>query len=201
MPGTWPADVKIENEKLESVFFTFVDRTNNGKRNARSGERHIWRMRLLTKLLPRAIWQKFFAFGVKQRGRFYTFTLPSSVLRAPLGVASGTPLVNGAHSAGDTTITTDGWTASVTGIMKAGDLLKFENHAKVYMVMEDANTDVAGGSTLTIEPALVADLADNEPVTVNDVPFTMAFAQDPLPLETDVNQYAKFDLELEEVWN
>ena len=49
------------------------------------------------------------------------------------GNATGTLRADGAHSAGDNTITMDG----ISGTVKAGDFIKFANHAKVYMVVSD----------------------------------------------------------------
>ena len=43
---------------------------------------------------------------------------------------------------GDATIALDGFTANQTGALKSGDLIKFANHSKVYMVSNrciDAN--------------------------------------------------------------
>lgn len=201
MAGTWPIDIKREKETLESIFFTFVNRTQSGQRNVRSGERHMWRMKITTPLLTRSQYQKLTAFAVKQQGRYDTFTVVSSMFKEPLGNPSGTGLVNGATNAGVSTISTDGWTANNNNLFKAGDLIKFANHKKVYMLVEDAISNGSGAATLTFKPSLVSPLTDNEAIIFTDVPFTVAFAKDPFPIEGDVTKYAKFEIELEEVWN
>ena len=200
MVDAFPLDLPRESEELESVFTNLVDRSQGGQRNAKKGNRHYWRMRLVTPKLKPSIYRRFFGFGIKQEGRYQVFTVNSSILNIPQGVATGTPLVNGAHSAGASSITIDGLTNSVVGILKQGDLIQF-GHRKVYMVTEDATSSGSGVAIVSIMPALVAALSDNEAVTVNNVQFYMAFAKDPLALTTDVNKYASFDIELEEVWN
>jgi hypothetical protein len=65
-----------------------------------------------------------------------------------------------------------GWTTGVTGILKAGDVLKFASHAKVYMVTDDVNSDGGGLATVPIEPPVTQEVVTDEAVTVNDVPFT-----------------------------
>jgi len=100
----------------------------------------------------------------------FTITLPD---REPLGVATGTPLVNGALAKGVSSIVTDGWTISQTGIMKANDLILFAGHTHVYTVVSDANSDGSGNATLSIEPPLKQAIANNEAITVTSVPFTL----------------------------
>lgn len=100
----------------------------------------------------------------------FTIVLPD---REPQGVATGTPLVNGALAKGVSSIVTDGWTISQTGIMKAGDILVFAGHTHVYTVLVDTNSDVSGNSTLSIAPDLKEAVANNEAITVNSVPFTV----------------------------
>ena len=62
-------------------------------------------------------WQGFFA---KLNGIVGTFRLPFYQRTAPRGIATGTPVVDGASQTG-ITLNTRGWTASQTGIMKSGD--------------------------------------------------------------------------------
>lgn len=197
----FPLSLKRETESLESVFTTFADRSQSGFRNARSGNRHFWRMRVITPKLAPEDYRPFMGFGIKQEGRFQVFTVDSSILGQPMGVATGTPLTNAAASKGASQVVTDGWTNNTAKILKRGDLIQFSGHRKVYMVTDDTDTNGSGQATVQFKPALVADVADNETVVVRNCQFYMAFTKDPFMLETDVNKYASFDLEMEEVWN
>lgn len=96
-----------------------------------------------------------------------------------VGVATGTPLVNGASQ--DTTyaltkdtntqsLITDGWTNSITGILKAGDVFTVAGvfavnpvtkatlgFLKQFVVTADANSGATTGpATLTISPPMIA---------------------------------------------
>jgi hypothetical protein len=96
-----------------------------------------------------------------------------------VGVATGTPLVNGASQAttyaltkdtGTQSLITDGWTNSTTGILKAGDVFTIANvfavnpvtkatlqFLKQFTVTADADSGATTGpSTLTIAPAMIA---------------------------------------------
>ena len=119
-----------------------------------------------------------FAFALAQRGQYGIFTFtPPTLWSTARGVATGTPLVKLASQTGRS-VNTKGWTHSVTGILLAGDLIKFNGHSKVYMVTADANSDGSGEASISIEPALMASPADNEAVVVANVPFSVAFASD-----------------------
>jgi len=119
-----------------------------------------------------------YAFAVKQRGQYEIFTLiPPALWSTARGVATGTPKVNGASQTGRT-VNTKGWTPNISGILLAGDFLKFNGHAKVYMVTENANSDGSGNASIIIEPALLTSPANDEVIIVADVPFSVAFASD-----------------------
>ncbi len=96
-----------------------------------------------------------------------------------VGVATGTPLVQGASQAttyaltmntGVQTLATDGWTNSTTGILKAGDVFTIAGvyavnpvtkatlpFLKQFVVTADADSGATTGpATLTIAPAMIA---------------------------------------------
>jgi hypothetical protein len=133
-------------------------------------------------------------------GRYANFDHYESV-HAPthvVGVATGTPLVNGGTQATtydlskDTwsqSLVTDGWTNSVTGILKAGDIFTIANvfavnpvskqstgRLQTFVVLADANSGASTGpATLTISPPIItsgayqtvtAQPADNAAITV-----------------------------------
>ena len=104
------------------------------------------------------------AFLAQLRGMANRFTLANFERSTPRGIATGTPLVNGASQTG-TSLNTKGWTASQTGIMKAGDY--FTVNGELKMMAADANSDGTGLATLVFEPPLRASPADNAALTVN----------------------------------
>ena len=94
-----------------------------------------------------------------------------------VGALGGTPLVNGANqnvtydASKDTwsqTLVTDGWTASVTGVLKAGDVFTIAgvfmvnpktkaktNILQQFVVTADADSDGSGNASPVISPAII----------------------------------------------
>lgn len=107
-------------------------------------------------------------FLVSLRGQLGTLLLGDPTHTAPTGVATGTPLVNGAQTAMSNTLATKGWTHGVTGILKAGDFIQVGTgvQQRIYKVLTDANSDGSGHATLDIFPALREGVSDNQPITL-----------------------------------
>lgn len=89
-----------------------------------------------------------------------------------VGAHGGTPLVAGAIADGATSITTDGWTASVTGLLLEGDVFTLDGVYGVnpqgyvttgilqeFVVDADVNSDGTGLATITFTPQINAGTA------------------------------------------
>lgn len=94
-----------------------------------------------------------------EAGRFYKS--PPAYKRAGSGL--GTPLVKGANQTG-LSLLTDGWSASKSGVLLAGDYFQVGNELK--MVTIDANSDSGGNCTIYFVPPLRAIPADNASVVI-----------------------------------
>ena len=125
------------------------------------------------------------AFIMKQRNSKEDFTITFPNYFNALGNETGTLLVNGAHSASDTTIAIDGFASDGAGRLKAGDFIKFA-HDKVYMVVEDV-TSSSNSATVTIEPPLREALINNTSVTYDSVPFKVYLQSDVQEFQTNQN--------------
>jgi hypothetical protein len=107
------------------------------------------------------------AWLVGLNGQEGNFPLGDSIRTTPRGVGTGTPLVMGASQVGYDLVT-DGWTASQTGILKAGDWVQLGTGStrRLHKVMADTNSD-GSVATLTLWPALRSSPADNAALVVN----------------------------------
>lgn len=113
-----------------------------------------------------AEWKSFF---MALEGSFNVFLMGDPAEKTPRGVATGTPLVDGANQEG-TALATKGWTNSTAGILKAGDYIQIGTglQARLHMLTQDANSDGSGDATLMIQPSLRFSPTDNTPITVTN---------------------------------
>jgi hypothetical protein len=104
--------------------------------------------------LSEADWHQLAAWWNQMAQANYRCALPNYAYQA-LGSLAGTPLVNGAAQTGST-LATKGWTASASGVLKAGDMFQITDGTKhqLVMVTADANADGLGHSSVSITPPL-----------------------------------------------
>jgi len=112
--------------------------------------------------------------------------------------AGSTAEVNGTHSATESTIAVDGLAFSTT-VLKAGDLIRFTNHTKVYMVTADVTSSGTGTANINITPSLTEGLSNNEAVTINNVPFRMTLANDGQEISVGTTEFYQYEIDLIEV--
>ena len=197
MSGTFPTSPAFNSLNVKSVQNTFVSRALSGRRQARQLGGQFWKMTATFPPMTRAQFAPIYAFVVKQRGRYESFTIVPAVISTGQGSPAGTPLVNGASQTGRSLVT-DGWNASIA-IFKAGDFLKIAGNDKCYMVMTDVSSDGSGDATITIEPALVASPADDAAITHSSVSFTVALTSGIQEFSTGTSGLFSYELDFEEV--
>ena len=184
MSGTLP-DTRFEAINLQSNQKTLFSETDSGKSFRRQIQGQRFSFTISYPPMKRSDFAPIMAFIMKQRNRKEDFTITMPSYLNAQGNETGTLLVNGSHSASDTTIAIDGFAGDGAGRLKAGDLLKFA-HDKVYMVVEDV-TSSSNPATVTIEPPLRTALADNSGVTYDSVPFKVHLTSDVQEFQTNEN--------------
>ena len=129
----------------------------------------------VTKLFKESMVEKAYKAGYKGRVAGYETFESQNVPKHTVGAYGGTPLVAGAITNGDT-VTTDGWTASVTGLLLAGDVITFAGVFGVnpqsyettgllqeFVVVEDVDSTAGGLATIKVFP----EMNDGTATTVN----------------------------------
>jgi hypothetical protein len=197
MSGAFPiSTAKFESLGIKSIQNTIISKSVSGKKLARQidGQRWGFTARVITAKRS-DVYGDLMAFIVKQRSGKENFTIIPPEVEDARGTASGTP--NGTASAGDTSITLGG---TGTGTLKAGDMIKFANHSKVYMVVAD-QSDISTG-TLTIEPPLTTAVSSSD-ITYDNVAFTVHLTNDVQEFgvagaDKDGNALYQFEFDVEE---
>jgi len=199
MSGQFPTSPNFRSINFKDNRPTLLNQTLSGRKTARQIGSQYFSFTVQMPPLQQEKAQEVFAFLQKQKGSFGDFTIVAPLDNLGAGKDETDILVNGTFAAGDASIDLDGFTANQSGALKAGDLIKFASHSKVYMVRDTADSLSAGEMTLTIEPNLVASLADNEAVTVNKPSFTVYLENNEIMYSTDASGFYSISFDVREV--
>lgn len=109
-----------------------------------------------------AVWS---AWQMELRGMTNVFMLGDPLYKHPSGLAKGTPVINGAHAAMLTTISTKGWNASTYRQLLPGDYLQIGY--RLHRVLTQADSDANGMASFSIWPSLREPLTDGTSIILN----------------------------------
>jgi hypothetical protein len=199
MSGTFPSSPAPRDVAISSNQNTIVTTTASGRRQARQIDGQRFRLRVRFPIMTRAEFAPINAFVMKQRSQMESFQYVPPTIDDALGFASGVISVNGAISAGVTSVAIDGMANSTSGVFKAGDYFRFTGQTKVYMVMADVSSNGSGQGTLTFEPPLRANVADNAVLIYSNVDFTVGLTGDIQEFNISTENYFQYEIDLIEV--
>ena len=204
MSGAFPiSSAKFETMGIKSIQNTLISKSVSGKKLARQVDNQRFGFTVSIITAKRSdVYGELMALIIKQRSGKENFTIIPPEIEDARGTETGTVLVNGVHAVGDTTITMDAFAGDGAGRFKAGDLIKFASHNKIYCVVSDV-TSSSSAATVTIEPPLITALADDSVVTYDNVPFTVHLTNDiqefgVVGADKDGNLLYKFEFDVEE---
>tara|TARA_Y100001973_G_C5202446_1_gene338867 strand:- start:2909 stop:3529 length:621 start_codon:yes stop_codon:yes gene_type:complete len=204
MSGSFPiSNAKFQTLGIQSQVDTLMSKSISGKKLVRQiGTQRFGFTAEIIVAKRSDVYGELMAFVIQQRGSKENFTIIPPEVKNTRGSETGTVLVNGVHNVGDNTIAMDAFAGDGAGRFKAGDLIKFASHTKVYMIVSDV-TSSSNAATVTIEPPLISALTDNSVVTYSNVPFTVHLVNDVqefggIGADKDGNVLYKFELDVEE---
>jgi hypothetical protein len=196
MSGQFPISPSPKDASISSVQNTIVSVTTSGRIQTRQIDGQKFSITLDYAPMTRSNFAPIKAFIMKQRSRLNTFTVTPPIISNAQGVASGTISVDGAISAGATTCTIDGMATSTNDILKAGDYFRFTGQDKVYMAVEDLDADGTGEGTLTFEPPLRSDVANDIALIYDNVDFTVRLSNDIQEYSIVTHNLYKYQIDL-----
>ena len=107
--------------------------------------------------------------------------------KAPNGTGGGSPRVNGADEKG-ASINTDGWTANVTNIVRAGDCVRIAGHDILYRVTTNASSNSSGRAVLFLNPPVYTAPSNNATISTTNNRFKAIIVRCDVP-EAAPNEY------------
>ena len=200
MSGAFPTSKKPRVFNFSSNRPNSTAYTLSGKRSVKQFAAQYFTFSVQMPPMNQADFMEFYSFLVKQKGSFDTFTFQYPLENQGVDKGQTDIAVNGSASAGATQVPMDGFSTSTDDVLKAGDLIKFANHDKIYMITDDENANSSGEvAAVDIEPPLQAAVVNNEAVTVNQPSFTVALEQDDVLYSTDAAGFFTLSFDVREV--
>ncbi len=132
------------------------------------------------------------AFFMKLHGQRGTFLLGDPDAESAQGTITGSNTLSANASVGDFTLTISSGQNSITGIFKAGDYVQLGTAAtsKLYMVVDDADSNSSGIVSVQIEPKVKTAVSSGGSVVVANPRALMRMSGDELGWSTDqVSKY------------
>ena len=197
MSGQFPTDPNFRSLVFTDNRPILLNQTLSGKKSARQIGAQYFSFTVQMPPVDQLKAQEIFAFLSKQKGGFENFTIAAPLNNKGNSHSETDILVNGATSAGASAVPMDGF-SHTNHALRAGDLIKFAGHTKVYMEQDEV-TASGGSATVNIQPNLVANVADNEAVTTNKPLFNVYLANDEIRYTTDTSGFYNISFDVREV--
>jgi hypothetical protein len=188
MSGTYPSSPVFSSLNFTSEYFNLSSQTISGRIQVRNIGGQRFKFTSSYPPLSRTEFGPVLAFVMAQRGMAETFTIVLPEISSKHGNASGTVVAAVGAAIGATSISVSG----LSGTLKAGDLIKFANHSKVYMIM----SDLTGAGTLSFQPGLVASVGTSEQITYDNVPVTARIANDVQEMSVGADLYYSYEVDM-----
>jgi hypothetical protein len=188
MSGTYPSTPVFSSVGFTSEYFNLSSQTISGRMQVRNIGGQRFRFTASYPPMSRAEFAPVNAFIMSQRGMAETFTIFLPEVSTKGGTATGTLSANANAAIGATSVAVTG----ISGTLKAGDVIKFANHSKVYMVTADRS----GAGTMTFFPGLVSAVVNTEQITYTNVPFTVRLANDVQEFSIGTDLYYSYEVDM-----
>lgn len=192
MSGNYPTSPGFRSIGFSTKNFNLSSQTISGRMQVRRIGSSRFEFSAQYPPMTASEFQPVMAFIASQDGMADTFQITLPDISYSAGNATGTVRVNnvGGYAVGSGIISVDG----LNGTIKAGDVIKFSNHSKVYMLTSDA-TGSSGNASLQITPNLKEAIIDDAIVIYNAVPFTVRLNNDVQQFTVGVTGLRQFEVD------
>ena len=203
MSGTFPLQAGFTTTNFSSQTTSRVTVSVSGKTQRIKTGQQFFTFKLKSPKMTRLQVDADFSFIAAQDGQVESFTIVPPVISSSKGTASGTvTVVNATSSAPVLSLAAGSKNVGVrggSGTLKKGDLIKFSNHDKVYMLTEDVNLDGSTVDQLSFYPPLTTALTGGgQTITYNSVPFKVYLNSDTATFSTSTDGLHQYEISVNE---
>jgi len=206
MSGTFPISAGFQTLDFQSNTNSRVTRSVSGKTQRIKTGAQYWSFKLKSPAMTRAELMADYSFIVSQDGQVGSFTIVPPEVASTRGTMTGTMTVSTTVSTDPAMNTAAGSSAvgivedsTASGTLKKGDLIKFSNHDKVYMITEDFNLqNDSSVQPLKFYPPLTTAVTGSTTVTYTNVPIRVYLDRDEQKYITQADGTFQYEIVMNE---
>lgn len=194
MSGVFPISAGFTTLEFISNQNTRITEAVSGKTQRMKVGGQYWILTLKSPLMTKSDFMADYSFLLQQGGSYDSFTIVPPGMGSSEGTASGTSTVTETYAAGVTSVRANG----ASGTLKKGDLIKFSNHNKVYMLTADVNMDASSEDTIAFYPPLTVAVNNTTTIIYDNVPVTVFLDSNQQKFTTQADGYYRYEITLRE---
>ena len=206
MAGTFPTAGFTATELKSNTKSRLTESISGKTQRVKSGAQY-FSLKLKSPPLNRTDFNAIYSFIIQQDGQVESFNIVPPEIGSTTGTMTGTvttanvtsvdPSMNQSAGSVAVGITDDG---TPSGTLKKGDLIKFSNHDKVYMLVDDLTlaNDSAVKQMSFFPPLVTGITGGSTTVTYNNVPFKVFFTTDELSYEVQNDGFYRYEISVRE---
>lgn len=209
--GTFPTTLGFTAVNFRQVNATKKTETASGRVVRLQNATTKWKGTLR---FPPALYEDFLpvqAFVAKCQGSLNEFDIVIPEVSTHDAHPTQVTSPNGNANAGDTSIDIISDNINKSRLLHAGDIIRFHNHTKVYMVTDDVSSNGSGVGVINFQPPLitavtsdsagvVADSAGtDDAIEINNVRFRMILSNDIQEYNYRNDGFVEYEIDVEEV--
>ncbi len=206
MAGSFPTAGFTATELKSNTKSRLTESISGQTQRVKSGAQY-FSLKMKSPPLNRTEFNSIYSFIIQQDGQVESFTIIPPEMSSTTGTMTGTVTSANVTSADPAMIQSAGSTAvgitddgTPSGTLKKGDLIKFSNHDKVYMLVADLTlANDSAVKQMQFYPPLVESIAGGSTtVQYNDVPFKVFFMTDELSYEVQNDGFYRYEISVRE---
>lgn len=194
MSGSFPNTTGFKTLDFQSNTNSRVSKSVSGKTQRIKAGNQFWSLKVQSPNKDRAEFMSDYSFLIQQDGQVEAFTFVPPGIGSTRGTATGTITLNATYGIGSSLVKGNGG----SGTLKKGDLIKFSNHNKIYMLTQDINMDASSEDFIHFYPQLTTAVTSSTTVTYDNVPLTVYLDKDVIKFITQADGTFKYELVLNE---
>lgn len=199
--GNFPTTPGFQSVRLNINTTTTNTVALSGRRIRSAVGTTVWSATAVFPPMTTTEFRPIFAFITECRGSLNSFdVIFPEVSESSMASKTHTITVASDTVGGSTEIPVTATTSDGDEIVKVGDMIRFSNHSKVYMVKETLIEDSAGTQFMKITPGLTQGISTGNTIQYDNVQFRMTLENDVQEISVGTEKLYRYEIDfIEEI--